>query len=132
MRNNEVGKAKKRNIRCHDVITNKPIRNRFMSKNCTLKLQWGIWRLEVDKKMNFSIFINTNQRRTFLRFHFFDLVHIRVVLRPVRSRRMIHVSRARHRGLSPTTFWDFLNQLLTLANHYLHESCICLLHFTYL
>lgn len=40
---------------------------------------------------------------TILSFHLLDLVHIGVVLLPVRGRRVIHVSRARHGGLSPAT-----------------------------
>lgn len=54
MRNNEVGKVKKRNIRFHDVITNKPIKNRLMSKNCTFCSEaFEGWKLTKNELFDF-------------------------------------------------------------------------------
>lgn len=47
---------------------------------------------------------------TVLSLHLLNLVHIGVVLLPVRGRRVVHVCRARHGGLSPATLWNFLNK----------------------
>lgn len=52
---------------------------------------------------------------TILSLHLLNLIHISVVLLlPVRGRRVVHVSRARHGGLSPTTLGYFLNKYPTI------------------
>lgn len=64
---------------------------------------------------------------TVLCLHLLDLVHIGVVLLPFRGRRVVHVSRARHRWLSPATFRYFLN-----INSLLSTRNKCAQHYTIL
>lgn len=53
---------------------------------------------------------------TVLSLHLLDLLHIGVVLLPVRGRRVVHVCRARHGGLSPATLRNFLHKRFQLRD----------------
>lgn len=76
---------------------------------CVLEITWTC----VNEAVDYSVNIVTSL--TILSLHLLHLVDIGVVLLlPVRCRRVIHVSRARHGGLSPTTLGYFLNKYSTI------------------